>query len=413
MTSEIENLHPMFQDMLGRSDGWTDNINESSLDYNFMKRHPTMSWLFLIFTSLAMSVGNVGNILVIGAVISYRPLLRNKGSMFVINLAIADLCITGIVCPMNMIGVTKGPRFFLDKVQLCNLLGSICTVSCIVSMLSIAAVAVNRAIQICKHFSYKRIFTQKKTICYCIAIWLFTILLDLPNWLGIGGHTFALKEMGCTFDRVANYYYSVFLAVVTVAIPMAIVFTSYVTTLCYVRSSRENYVKHFGNLPKQRKHDEIQFSITLFIAFLAFVLCWSLYMLAVLIDRHDTWPKQVYVFGTLFGHSNSCMNPIIYASFNERFRRGYKVFLRKLCCRKIVKEPFLKDAHFTSGFKTSKNRTFSELRTASTKSNESSSASSKSNESASTNKSNELPEASTRSDELPLASIKSNELPPA
>lgn len=41
-------------------------------------------------------------------------------------------------------GVIKGPRFFLDKVMLCNLLGSICTVSCMVSMMSIAAVAVNR-----------------------------------------------------------------------------------------------------------------------------------------------------------------------------------------------------------------------------------------------------------------------------
>ncbi|XP_053385999.1 melatonin receptor type 1A-like isoform X3 [Mercenaria mercenaria] len=363
MASDIENLHPMFKDMLSRSDGWTDNVNESSLDYNFMTRHPTMSVMFLIFTSIAAAAGNIGNVLVIGAVISYRPLLRNKGSMFVINLAIADLCITGIVCPMNMIGVTKGPRFFLDKVQLCNLLGSICTVSCIVSMLSIAAVAVNRAIQICKHFSYERIFTQKKTVSYCIAIWLCTILLDLPNWLGIGGHTFALKEMGCTFDRVANYTYTVILTVMTIAFPMTIVFTSYLTILCYVRSKRENFEKNFGNLPKQRKHDEVQFSITLFIAFLAFLLCWSLYMIAVLIDRYDEWPKQVYVFGTLFGHSNSCMNPIIYAYFNERFRRGYKVFIKKLCCRKVTKEPFLRDAHFISTIKSSKRSTSSDMST--------------------------------------------------
>ena len=38
----------------------------------------------------------------------------------------------------------RGPRFVLDKVFFCELLGSICTVSCIVSMLSIAAAAVNR-----------------------------------------------------------------------------------------------------------------------------------------------------------------------------------------------------------------------------------------------------------------------------
>jgi len=41
---------------------------------------------------------------VIGAVVSYRPLLRNKGNLFVINLAIADICICCITCPMNMVG---------------------------------------------------------------------------------------------------------------------------------------------------------------------------------------------------------------------------------------------------------------------------------------------------------------------
>jgi hypothetical protein len=64
MASEVGNLHPMFKDMLERSDGWTDNVNESSLDYNFMTRHPTMSWVFLIFTSLAVTAGNIGNIMV-------------------------------------------------------------------------------------------------------------------------------------------------------------------------------------------------------------------------------------------------------------------------------------------------------------------------------------------------------------
>ena len=64
MASDTENLHPMFQDMLERSDGWTNSVNESSLDYNFMTRHPAMSWMFLILTSLAVTAGNIGNIMV-------------------------------------------------------------------------------------------------------------------------------------------------------------------------------------------------------------------------------------------------------------------------------------------------------------------------------------------------------------
>ncbi|XP_045177761.2 melatonin receptor type 1B-like isoform X1 [Mercenaria mercenaria] len=343
MASDIENLHPMFKDMLSRSDGWTDNVNESSLDYNFMTRHPTMSVMFLIFTSIAAAAGNIGNVLVIGAVISYRPLLRNKGSMFVINLAIADLCITGIVCPMNMIGVTKGPRFFLDKVQLCNLLGSICTVSCIVSMLSIAAVAVNRLIQICKFFLYHRIFTHKKTILYCVSLWLLAIVMDLPNWLGWGGHTFGLKEMGCTFDRIANHSYTIFLATMSIAVPMIIVLTSYLIIILYVRHCRME-LKQIGSMSKKRLKDEIQFAVTLFVSFIAFVISWTPYMIAILFDYKDLWPKQVYVAGTLLGHSNSCFNPIIYALACVRFRKGYYVFLHKIFCLKITKDSYINDS---------------------------------------------------------------------
>lgn len=350
MLTDQEDLHPMFQTMLQRTDGWTDSVNESSLDYNFMTRHPTMSIVFLILTSTAALAGNIGNLLVIGAVISYRPLLHNKGSIFVINLAVADLCITTIVSPMNMVGVARGPRFFIDKVQLCNMLGSICTVSCIVSMLSIAAVAVNRLIQICKYFVYHRIFTHKKTIAYCISLWLFAILLDLPNWLGWGGHTFGLKEMGCTFDRIANHSYTIFLALMSIAVPMVIVLASYITIVFYVRHCRLE-LRQIGSMSKKRLKDEIQFAVTLFVSFLAFVTCWSVYMIAIIFDYRDQWPKEVYVIGTLLGHANSCLNPIIYALASVRFRKGYYMFCHKIFCIPITKDSYINDSRNGSTLK--------------------------------------------------------------
>ncbi|KAH3770757.1 melatonin receptor type 1B-B-like isoform X2 [Dreissena polymorpha] len=360
MGSTDEELHPMFQDMLRRTDGWRPGENVSSLDYDFMTRHPAMSVVFLALTTLAAFVGNIGNFLVIGAILSYRPLLRNKGNMFVINLAVADICITTIVSPMNMVGVTRGPRFFLDKVVLCHLLGSICTVSCLVSMLSIAAVAVNRLIQICKPFVYHRIYTHKKTLIYCLALWGWAILLDVPNWVGWGGHTFALKEMGCTFDRVANYGYTMFLAHMSIFIPMAVVLGCYIAIIVFVRRSR-NEIRKFGEDSSIRrtsadgsvrkvsfKKDDLQFAFILFVSFLVFVLCWSLYMVALIFDFKDRWPKEIYVAGTMLGHTNSCLNPIIYALGYARFRKGYTIFIRKLFCLKTQRNSaYLKDSKYS------------------------------------------------------------------
>lgn len=64
MSSTTVDLHPMFKDLLARTDGWTDNGNETSLDYNFMTRHPTMSILFITIISVVSLAGNIGNIMV-------------------------------------------------------------------------------------------------------------------------------------------------------------------------------------------------------------------------------------------------------------------------------------------------------------------------------------------------------------
>lgn len=197
---------------------------------------------------------------------------------------------------------------------------------------------------------------MKKTIGYCAGLWLFSICADLPNWLGVGGHTFALKEMGCTWDRTANHTYSVIMASLNMLSPMLIVLTSYTVIYCYVRKSNERYKTYLGGMDKRRKRDERQFAFTLLVSFVVFVLCWSLYMTAVIFDRDDTWPKQVYVFGTMIGHANSFINPIIYAALNGNFRHGYGVFLKRLTCREVPKEAYLKERRhsaFISSRKTS------------------------------------------------------------
>lgn len=203
---------------------------------------------------------------------------------------------------------------------------------------------------------YHRIYTHRKTVFYCVALWGFAMLLDLPNWVGWGGHTFGLKEMGCTFDRMANYSYTIFLATMAIAVPMVIVLSCYLAIILYVRKCRRDlrkfddnncqttFLKDDTRRKATYKKDDLQFAFILFISFLAFVICWSPYMTALVFDRHDTWPKEIYVIGTLLGHSNSCLNPIIYAMGYARFRKGYYVFIHKLFCLTITNHSYLKDS---------------------------------------------------------------------
>lgn len=164
--------------------------------------------------------------------------------------------------------------------------------------------------------------------------------------------------MGCTFDRVANYSYTIFLATMAIAVPMVIVLTCYLAIIMYVRKCRRDLrkfaddnnsgqtkiLKTDARTKTSYKKDDLQFALILFISFLAFVICWSPYMTALVFDRHDKWPKEVYVVGTLLGHSNSCLNPIIYAMGYARFRKGYYVFIHKVFCLKITNHAYLKDS---------------------------------------------------------------------
>ena len=55
----------------------------------------TMIYLVLLCTTTM--VGNIGNTMVIGAVFCDKR-LRKESNIFIVNLAIADLCVTGETC---------------------------------------------------------------------------------------------------------------------------------------------------------------------------------------------------------------------------------------------------------------------------------------------------------------------------
>ena len=219
-----------------------------------------------------------------------------------------------------------------------------------------------RVVCICKYFLYRTIFSRKKTLFYCLSLWVIAILLDLPNWVGWGGHTFGLKEMGCTMDRIASHAYSIVLGIAATFIPMIIVLVSYLCIFMYVRKSRKTLARVSGRKnyrvkgnSKEKSHtatkEDLQLAFTLFLTFLVFLLCWSTYTLAMIFDYKDEWPKEVYVIGTLLGHANSCLNSIIYAMCNKRFRQGYYVFVHKLFCLEIKKESILKDSRVYQSYR--------------------------------------------------------------
>jgi len=112
---------------------------------------------------------------------------------------------------------------------LCTTAASLCIVSCIVSLFTIALIAVNRYLYICWHTAYYTVFTRCRTVAAMASTWVAGVAVDLPNHVRWSSHSFDTKTQKCLWDRTTAYHYTIFFVVVGMLLPFV------VTTICYWR----------------------------------------------------------------------------------------------------------------------------------------------------------------------------------
>jgi len=73
-----------------------------------------------------------------------------------------------------------------------------------------------------------------------------------------------------------------------------------------------------------------------FIIFIAFVCCWSPYVLVLLYDSSDSLPLSVHLITSMLAHLHANLNFAIYSFSDETFRAVYGGLVERLagrCCR--------------------------------------------------------------------------------
>ena len=104
---------------------------------------------WFICSSLVLGLaGTMGNVMVIGAVLFYKP-LRTLPNTFIVNLACADLCVSVFIQFPTVVAVLQQGAIFDSYPVICHVFGFICTVSCICSVWSITLISINRYVCIC------------------------------------------------------------------------------------------------------------------------------------------------------------------------------------------------------------------------------------------------------------------------
>nr|XP_020638551.1 free fatty acid receptor 4 [Pogona vitticeps] len=282
-----------------------------------------------------------------------RLMVRRKGRLraansLVLNLFCADLL---FVSAVPVIAVVRWTESWTLGDGLCHLLFYLMSLSGSVTILSLAAVSLERLVSIVRlrpSQSYKR----RRVGALLLLIWAFSALTTLPFCLFFTVQVVSLRGQEvyiCTLiwpSTIGEACWDACFVFVVFLIPGVVIVISYSKILQIAKASRKRL--DAGMAYSERSHVRISqqdFKLlrTLFILMVSFFVMWSPIIITILLILVQKFKTDVNIMPSfffwimVFTFSNSVLNPVLYnaAHFKHEWR---KIFI---CCPGPVgkKEP--------------------------------------------------------------------------
>lgn len=326
-------------------------------------------WIVIVIYIVTFIVGITGNFLVCFAVWRNRQ-MRTVTNMFIVNLSVADLGII-IIClpPTLLVDVTE--TWFMGTVM-CKLVYFLMTVSISVSVLTLAAIAVERWYAICRPLSFKS--TRRRARIIIIFIWIVSACVALPDIIFIHLKRFERVPADVTdlllscqpgLDKYNQTVYQIALIVLLYMLPMICIGVAYIHISLVLwkggipgeGDSRSASAKPMINnrgatvaneqLATRRKAAKmlitvvVVFAVCYFPVHLLNILRYAGVMGSVSVDGIRVYSYIAHWLPYL----NSSTNPIIYNFMSGKFRKEFVTACR-CCCQH--KEKRKSDCIFTS-----------------------------------------------------------------
>ncbi|XP_062887033.1 galanin receptor 2b-like [Mobula hypostoma] len=284
---------------------------------------------------LIFLLGTLGNSLVLAVLLRNGQMNCNTTNLFILNLALADLCFILCCVPFQATIYTLDSWVFGSL--MCKAVHFFIYLTVYASSFTLAAVSVDRYLAIRYPLRSRELRTPRNaTITICI-IWAISLVfagpylsyyqviryrdltLCFPVW---GEHSRKVMDMA-TF--LCGYI-----------IPVLILSLAYTRTIRYLWTS----VEPIENMSESKKAKRKVTKMIIIVAVL-FCLCWLPHHLVILCFWFGHFPlnQATYVFRLLshcMSYANSCLNPIVYALVSKHFRKGFKKVFNCLLRKKVV-----------------------------------------------------------------------------
>ncbi|KAH3819149.1 melatonin receptor type 1B-like [Dreissena polymorpha] len=287
----------------------------------YVTAKPFLGITYVIILGVTSVVGTFGNGLIL-YVVSVKRIIRKVESIFILNLAVSDIFVTAVANVISLLGKVKGEQYINNIPGLCVVVASICTVTCVSSLTTIMVMSINRYVYICAP-KYRKIFTNRTSILYCLAMYVLGSFLCILNVFGIGGHGFDTQGKICIWDRMASHPYTIVFSVVLVWIPAIITGIIFLRVYFFVRArSRANTDRVCI------KSSYISVAKSFIIIYLVFIICWAPYATVIALEYDNSYPEDLHVFVTVFAHLHPCFTWIVYYKTNKRFAEAYRAIFQ-------------------------------------------------------------------------------------
>ncbi|XP_055384825.1 neuropeptide SIFamide receptor-like [Condylostylus longicornis] len=320
-----------------------------SNDIDLIYRHSvTMTVVYCVAYIIIFVAGLIGNCFVI-AVIFRAPRMQTVTNFFIVNLAIADILVVIFCLPATLMG-----NIFVPWVLgwlMCKTVPYIQGVSVAASVYSLIAVSLDRFIAI--WWPLKQM-TKGRARFMIFCIWVIALSSTLP-WAIF----FDLVPAMDSFPQApgmllcievwppginGNLYFLLANLVACYLLPMVVI------TLCYALIWIKVWTRSIpgdskdAQTERMRQKSKIKVIKMIVAVVIVFIISWlPLYAIFARIkfggeitQKEGEILNKITPMAQWLGSSNSCINPILYAFFNKKYRRGFVAIVQsRTCCGRL------------------------------------------------------------------------------
>ena len=287
----------------------------------------TEDYIYIVAETVVGILAVVTNGLVLLAMMRYRS-LRTVTNCYIGSLSVADMLVGLLVPPLLAVSKAGLPRHFYA----CVLINSLVLVCVNISVLSLFCVALDRYWAVLHPIARRKVATKGRALLIVAASWILGIFLGLVPLMG--WHKSPEGFRLCSYSRVIDRKYSVYLIFVGFLIPilLAMLYMHVHIILAFRSMCKNTKMSAIATAPKRRRPitaRELKMFKTLPLMFGLFALYWlPLNIINCIrvwfgVDVYD----EVILFAVILTHSNSFIDPVLYAINQPGFRRVLKNYV--------------------------------------------------------------------------------------